>query len=165
MNHVCTSLCLNAYLSPKASCRFGMRTGPWPLRVLAERTGPKPGGMSFSPGAFRPPKPGGMSGSPGAFRTPKPGGMLGSPGACRTRTPPHLAEACMSTPCLVLCVCIIPHADVLLMKHLQWSAVFLSKAVTCFSNSLMLVALSKLCPNWYMLAATADTLMEGKQLQ
>ncbi len=36
----------------------------------------------------------------------------------------------------------------LLIKNLQWSAVFLSKAVTCFSKSLMLVALSKLVHAW-----------------
>ena len=69
---VCTVLCSNAYLSPKASSRFGMRIGPLPLPVLAERLRPKPGGMSDSPGASRAP------------------------------TPPQLAEPCVSTPCLVL---------------------------------------------------------------
>jgi len=121
-----TCLCSKTYLSPKASCRFGMRTGPWPLplRVLAERIGPKPLRMSGSPGASRPPKPGGMSGSPGACRPPK---------------PPQLEEPCMSTPCAVLCMCTSFHADVLLIP-----AMVSSCSVTCFSNSLMLIALSKL---------------------
>ena len=115
-NKVGTILCLDIYLSPKASSKFGRRVGPLPLPllVLAERLWPKPGGMS------------------------------GPPGASRAPTSPWLANFCMSTPHVVLGACISPHKDVLPSKNKQWSAFLLSKPVTRFSNSPMLVALPRL---------------------
>jgi hypothetical protein len=115
-NEVCTILCLSAYLSPKASSKFGMRIGPLPLPVLAGRLRPKPGGMSDSRGASR------------------------------TPTPPQLAAPCMSTPCVVVCTCILPHADVLLKR---WSMVNGQQSFwQRLSHASATHSCSLLCPDW-----------------